>query len=173
MSSPVYVLDSSAVFHIKTEVAADQQWNLFERMKELVIEGRIAIARQVINEARVARHHDGPEIWFLGVAPHLRHPKECSLEKHAMVMQQVGSRLVDPDSEGDPADPYVAALALDLEAAGYEAVVVTDDYIDRPPMISLTSACSELGIATWRLCDFLREFQPSGRSARGSASDPT
>jgi hypothetical protein len=49
-------------------------------------------------------------------------------------------------------------MALDLQEQGYRAVVVTDDHVDRPPLVSLTSGCSELGVAAWRLRDFLSEF---------------
>lgn len=161
MTDTVCVLDASALFHIKTEVSADQQWNLFEVMKAMVVEGQIAVVRQVIAEAKNVRHHDGPEIWLLGVVPHLQHAKDCTLENHARVMTEVGSRLVDPDAEGDPADPYVLALALDLEEAGYRPVVVTDDHIDRPPMISLTSACDEIGLEYWRLSEFLEKVMPA------------
>lgn len=151
MSSPLFVLDSSSLFHIKSHVPPSDQWRLFETMKDLVLDGRIAVPRQVIAEARNVRHHDGPEIWLLGIAPDLQHPKNASIENQAGVMAAVGSRVVDPDAEGEPADPYVIALALDLMKEGQDTVVVTEDYIDRPPMISLATACHELEVTTWRL----------------------
>ena len=158
MAQRIHVFDSSALFHIKSDVSADRQWGLFEEMKLMVMQGEIAVPRQVLSEARNARHHDGPEIWLLGVASHLQYPLDCSLANHAKVMTTVGSRLVDPDAEGDPADPYVVALAMDLMETHDEVVVISDDHIDRPPMISLSTACGQLGVDHLRLSDFLADL---------------
>ncbi|MEX1164397.1 MAG: DUF4411 family protein [Nitriliruptor sp.] len=156
MADTVWILDASSVFRAKIEVPADRQWALFERLKALVLVGRIAVPKQVINEARGQRHTDIPEAWFLGIEPHLQHPVLCSQANLERVMQEVGLELIDVDAETDPADPYVLALALDLQAVALDVEVVTNDRIDRPPRIGLATACERLGVPAIDLDTFLR-----------------
>lgn len=56
----------------------------------------------------------------------------------------------DAEPEREPADPYVAAMAYELRAAGFDVAVATDDSVDRLPVkIALTTACERLGLLTW------------------------
>lgn len=155
MTGPVWIFDSAALFRTKTAVAADRQWALFELMKAMVESGSIAFPRQVLSEAQNVTHHDGPEIWLLNVRHSLQHPLDCTIDNHVEVMRRVGSRLIDVDAEGEPADPYVLALALDLRTADRDVAVVTDDHVDHHPMISLRTACREFGVRAYTLDEFL------------------
>lgn len=148
MSEPVWVLDSSAIFDIKREVPAAEQWQLARTMHDLVEGGAIAICHEVVREARGQRHTDLPEAWLLGVEALSQHPTECDLDTYVEVMHSVGPLIVDPDAESDPADPWVLGLAKDLEQRGYDATVVTHDD-------GLTTACQAMGVAVSDLAGFL------------------
>ena len=59
------VLDTSAIVQAKHAIAPERQWEFFERLKELVLDGRIYFPKAVPEELRQARHHDTPETWAL------------------------------------------------------------------------------------------------------------
>ncbi len=44
----VWIIDSSALIKAKTIVAVNNQWSSFKHLEEMVVEGRIALPRQVI-----------------------------------------------------------------------------------------------------------------------------
>lgn len=44
----VWIVDSSALIKAKTIVAVNKQWSSFKYLEQMVIEGRIALPRQVI-----------------------------------------------------------------------------------------------------------------------------
>ena len=61
-------------------------------------------------------------------------------------MEKVGN-VIEPDTDSDPADPYVLALALQLWRENKRVCVVTQDIVDRLPLkISIRSACARLGL---------------------------
>jgi len=143
---PVWVLDASALIAFKYLVSGSDQWQAFERLTVLVDEARIAMPRQVINEVAEVAHPDVPGVWAPGMRDRLRHPLDADFEVVQRVMREARD-LVDAESTKDAADPYVAALALQLSAIGQRTVVVTEDRIDRKPIrISLASACELLGV---------------------------
>lgn len=61
------VLDTSAIVEAKRAIATERQWEFFERLKELVLDGQIYFPKAVREELRQARHHDTPETWALNV----------------------------------------------------------------------------------------------------------
>ena len=77
----------------------------------------------------------------------------------AEVMAVAGD-LVEADAEGDPADPYVLAQALDLQRRGAgDVLVVTKDQLDKPSVkISMATACGRLGLSYCGLPEFLQEI---------------
>ena len=55
--------------------------------------------------------------------------------------------MIESDSDSDPADPYVLALALQMWRASMNISVVTEDIKDRLPLkISIRTACGILGL---------------------------
>lgn len=78
-------------------------------------------------------------------------------------MRDAGN-VVDPNKETDPADPYVLALALQLQDQGNSVRVVTEDWKDRPPLkISMITASATLSVPCVRLQDFLAAIGVAGR----------
>lgn len=79
-------------------------------------------------------------------------------------MEAVG-QLLDPDKKSvEPADPYVLALAFQLNQGGDFARVITEDRRDAPDQVALASACGLVGIPVVPTKAFLlnRRIWPSG-----------
>ena len=95
---------------------------------------------------RNERHHDTPETWALNAYEYVPNSLEPSMDTVIEVMDLAGE-VVEADAEGDPADPYVLAQALEIERSGRNVRVVTEDRTDRLPLkIAMTTACEKLGL---------------------------
>lgn len=150
----IWVLDTSALVEFKRIISVATQWAAFKTLEDMVMVGAIAMPRQVIAEAASIDHPDVPGAWAPGVRAALKHPLAAEDDFIARVMSEAGD-VVDSESERDEADPWICALALQLQTAGYEVTVVTEDRVDRLPIkIALTTACNRLRL---RFCT-AREF---------------
>lgn len=68
----------------------------------------------------------------------------------------VAGDVVDSSKTGEDGDPYVIALALQLQANGLEPVVVSSDVVDRLPIrLSILSACHRIGVPHMEPSEFL------------------
>lgn len=146
----VVVIDSSTIIRIKKIVRTDDQWALFAQMMLLVEQGRLAFPSHVHREVSREKHSDAPGAWCGGAAKVVQHPdpSEATLVE---ILPTIG-RVVEADAEPErePADPYVAAMAYELRARGFDVAVATDDSVDRLPVkIALTTACDLLDVTTW------------------------
>ena len=65
----------------------------------------------------------------------------------------VAGDVVDVNKAGEDADPYVLALARQLESSGHTVCIVTEDTVDRS-RISIATACGRLQIDYCRVRDF-------------------
>lgn len=151
----VFVLDSSLIVQLKRAVRADRQWELAKHMEELVVAGRIIFPPQVLREIRGQQHTDIPEAWALAVSGKISRPNNPGWD-HVEAVMAVADDLIEADAEGDPADPYVVALARDLRGGGVDACVVTFDVVDRLPLkISMGTACERMSLPWMDLDEFL------------------
>ena len=142
----IAVLDTSAVIEAKRFIAPQRQWAFFERLKQMVQSGEVCFPRAVRDELRNERHHDTPETWALNAYEYVPNSLEPSMDTVIEVMDLAGE-VVEADAEGDPADPYVLAQALEIERSGRNVRVVTEDRTDRLPLkIAMTTACEKLGL---------------------------
>ena len=143
---PIWIVDTSALVNFKTLIGVSDQWDAFKLLEQLVEQGRIAMPRQVVNEASEIAHPDLPGAWAPGVRSRLQYPLDVDYEHLQQVMREAGD-VVDPSKSSEDADPYVLAQAVQLRGGGLDVVVVTDDTVDRMPIrISLTTACGRLGV---------------------------
>jgi rRNA maturation endonuclease Nob1 len=155
MSRVVRVLDTSSLIRTKTIVRVDKQWDLFQHLQAMVERGELAMPRQVIREIGEIAHPDAPGVWARGMTQRLKHPLDVEYE-HLRRVMQVAPNLVEATQQKEVADPYVAALALQLVAGGQDVEVVTDDLIDHlPTRIALGTACDRLKLAHIGCQDFL------------------
>ena len=142
----IAVLDTSSVIEAKRFIAPQRQWAFFECLKQMVQSGEVCFPRAVRDELRNERHHDTPETWALNAYEYVPNSLEPSMDAVIEVMDLAGA-VVEADAEGDPADPYVLAQALEIERSGRNVRVVTEDRTDRLPLkIAMTTACEKLGL---------------------------
>jgi len=153
----VWVLDASALIEVKKMVSGNHQWNFFKALEAMVEDGHIAFPRQVVKELKEGPHPDVPGAWIQGVARATVHPLDADVEVVAEVMAGTNN-LVDPNAEGDPADPWVIALAMDIaKDQDLEVMVVTNDHTNHHGNDSLASACDKLGVTHIRVDEFIEE----------------
>jgi rRNA maturation endonuclease Nob1 len=153
----ICVIDTSVMIEFKATVGIERQWDLLSSMTDLVKTGRIAFPRQVARELSQARHPDAPGAWIASAKRDVQHPEPA--EQTLVRVLQAG-QLVDVNAPADRevADPYVAALALEIVERHPQShvVVVTNDIVDRLPMkIALRTACERLGLQTCTMQPFV------------------
>lgn len=111
---PVWVVDTSSLIQIKSEVSHAARDRVFDAMTALVHETRLMFPREVLAELKRDsdnRHPDRPLVWAISV--------ETEACKTAPTFDEVKAVLaavpdvIDPAKESgvDEADPYVLALA--------------------------------------------------------------
>lgn len=164
----ICVIDASALIHLKREVGLDEQWELLMRMHGLVVDGALAFPRQVHKELSVAKYPDAPGAWAGAANKVVCHPQPSD-DTMSRVLE-VASELVEVDLTPDRevADPYVAAMALELTERhpNSRVVVVTDDVVDRLPLkISLRTACGRLSLQQCGLGPFVGWVRDSTNDA--------
>lgn len=154
----VAVVDTSSLIDLKSQVKIDDQWDLLMRMSELVRSGAISFPRQVAKELAYGQHPDAPGAWIGNAKKEVRHPQPA--EDTQVQVLGVAPELVDLEATADRevADPYVAAMAVEIAARheGCRVVVVTNDVVDRLPLkLSLRTACERLDVEVWTTADLV------------------
>ncbi len=146
----------------KRNVKIEEQWDLLGTMTRMVKRGDLTFPPQVPKELAYGEFPDAPGAWIAQARRFVFHPGPRD-ETVALVLQYA-EELVDPEGEDrEAADPYVAAMAYELQERypDAEVIVATTDSRDRlPGHISLVTACTRLEIATWdehQLLEWVRE----------------
>jgi hypothetical protein len=119
----VRVIDTSSLIRLKVIVPVADQWPLLVLMSTLVDRGWIAFPRQVSAEMKVAKHPDATGVWAAGNQGWRWHPQP----RDDSVAEALGAaQLTDPNSEAEAgaADPYVVAMALQIQERWANAQVV-------------------------------------------------
>jgi Domain of unknown function (DUF4411) len=134
---------------------------VFEKLTELVNQGRLVFPRQVLGELERAADPAGPDQQYLWAK--LNQATACqnepSLESVKAVLAVVPRVLdADKDAGAEEADPYVLAKAHDFRRAGTDARIITEEKNDTPRKMSLRTAAGLLGIPSVPLRAFL-EFE--------------
>lgn len=150
----VWVVDSSALIEAKSIISIRNQWSAFKHLEQMVLEGRIAMPRQMIKEVTEVTHPDMPGAWAAGVRNSLKHPLDVEDDYITHVMR-VAPDVVDPKKDKEDADPWVLALALELTSKQITTCIVTEDVVDRN-RISIATACLRLDLDWCFTRDFLK-----------------
>lgn len=119
----------------------------------MVTNGNIALPRQVINEVSEMNHPDLPGAWATGIRSLLQHTLDAAYTHMTHVMEIAGE-VVDINKPQEDADPWVLALAEQLQEAHYNVCVVTRDTVDRDRM-SMATACRLLNLRWCPIRTFL------------------
>lgn len=149
----ILVLDTNAIINLK-KLPIRQQWSFFKKAERLVESGHIVFPRQVHQEISRVKHPDAPGVWAAGIASSVRQsdPREETLKK----VLEVASDMLDPNSEKDLADPYVVAMALELQGGGKcQVSVVSDDKVDHSGLTSVATACNRLSVPCIGVDEFI------------------
>ena len=162
----VWILDSSSLIETKKVINLGEQWNTFKVLENMVKNGQIAMPKQVINEVKRFRHPDIPGAWGIGVRKYLRHPTKVEHE-FLTIIQSECPNLTDFTKEIEDADPYVVALAYQLQEQKEIPCIVTEDEVDRIVIKdkitrknqSIVSACKQLKLEHTCTRDFLTHLK--------------
>ncbi|WFG44146.1 hypothetical protein [Pseudonocardia alni] len=133
-----------------------KQWDLLTEMGQRVSTGALAFPRQVVAELTTIRFPDAPGAWIASAKHSVQHPEPA--EESLVRVLAVAADLIEADHPGDPADPYVLAMALELgeRHPTSQVVLVTNDVVDRLPVkIALRTGCQRVGVETCRAPAFL------------------
>ncbi|MGH3975108.1 MAG: DUF4411 family protein [Pseudonocardiaceae bacterium] len=154
----ICVIDTSVLIELKTLVKMDDQWEVLAIMVRLVEAGSLTFPRQVVAEMQAVRYPDAPGAWMGHAKARIRHPQPR--EDAQVRVLAVAEQLVDVEASHDRevADPYVAAMALELSEryTSSRVVVATNDTVDRLPVkLSLAEGCRRLHLDCWKPDEFL------------------
>ena len=156
MPNPVYVIDTSSLINTKRQIKAERQWDFFnETMTEMVERGEPLITTQVESECGRGPHPDVPGAWVLAKAKLSPATRDPGLDTVRVILSD-WPRLIDPEGEAEQADPYVVALAFELQDSFQDVRVVTDDTTSHlPAKSSMAEVCDDYAIPWINLADFL------------------
>lgn len=171
MAGRVWLIDASALIETKQRVAVGVQWEFFKALEGMVEGQSLAMPRQVINELTDVRWPDAPGAWAGGMRSKLTTAFIDAPLALVGVVLDLTPKLLEEDASGEPADPYLVAMALAFAETGeYDPVIVTEDLVDRLPLkMSLRTAAMEHGVD----CCTLREFATEvGFECRRGPGDP-
>lgn len=154
------VVDSVCVIGLKQAVKLDDQWDFFADLGLLLEAGALAFPKQVVTEVRGVKYPDMPGTWIAGNRKGCRHPSPSdeALAEVLGLLQRPDVSLVEANATLDKADPYLVAMAYDLQQRypTSRVLVATDDVTDRASQMSPATACKELGIERVDTQGFLR-----------------
>ena len=148
------MLDSSAIIEFKSITTPEIERRVLTLLDQLVLQRKISFPRQVRREVSGDGQNDLPALWALRNFQKILLNKSPEERYITNVLNKVPN-LVEEDNTKDAADPYVLALALQLKDNDFNAIVVTEDRVDRlPRKRSLKSACEIMGVEVCLTRDF-------------------
>jgi hypothetical protein len=147
----VYVFDGSSII---TAGLLDDAPEIFDLFGELIHGHRACFPDEVLAELGRLAKDEHPNTWAKGIAPTRCH-KGASYKIFGWVAQNVQD-LIDYDAEHSSPAAAVLAQARELSTPAFEAIVVTEDIIDKPTRISLATACQQLDMPYVRLHECIR-----------------
>lgn len=154
----LWVIDTSSVIAVR-ELRKDVQREAYRKLSDLAERGTLLFPLQVLDELkRIAdpSRPDPPLKWATenkAKATCTPIPFEIVREVLAEVDDLLDYEKPTPDEE---ADPYVLALAVELQQKGHRVTVITEDRRDRPGKTSLATACGVFHVPSLPVRMFLK-----------------
>jgi hypothetical protein len=161
----IWVIDTSSIINMKENgFSIQERKRIFTALSDLVKRGELIYPPQVITE--LGRYADGETAkqdeayaWAaenrkLGsVIP----PEEITRE---VMGHPIAKNVIDPDKSGvEEADPYVLALAKHTNKKSTDVVIVAQETRDKPPKVSIATACGALRLFRIPLLQFLQQVE--------------
>ena len=160
MPDDVAIIDTSSVIRIREIVVRAQLPVVFIKLTQLVQSDKLVFPKEVQDELERwtnpdPNSQDPPLVWAQ-LNAHLATRHVVKLETVKAVVNQV-PEVIDEDKLGvEEADPYVLALAIQLQEQGKQVTVLTEDRKDRPDKMSITTACGVLRLPCLPVHVFLK-----------------
>ncbi len=130
-----WVIDTSSIIEVRRSVLVVEQPSVYSKLEEMTRQALLVFPIEVLKELERAADQSRPDLplkWAKRVeAVAVSNP---SLDVVRDVLGQVPS-VLDPDKSGgaEEADPYVLALAVELQRGGASVTIITQERdIDKP-----------------------------------------
>ena len=152
----VWVADTSSILHVRrcvnppdARLVHAERKRVFQRLTQLVEQGRLIFPTETFNELKEGNKKlkdpgaDHPFAFVDGCKDKAMCEARLDIVQE-LVSHDLVRRVVDPDAEGDEADIYVLAVAVELQREGREVGVLTQERNDHPRKLSVNTACGVL-----------------------------
>ncbi len=140
---------------VREKYGAANENKVFELLGAYALRGKILFPPEVCDELErgAASQTDADVRWVR------KHRERCERvatpENVRRVLAKV-PELLDVNNPNEQADPYVLAVALDLQIGGFHVCIITDDRRDRGKKLSLATASGIFMIANVPFLGFMR-----------------
>ncbi len=164
MPPRIYIIDTCSIIEVRRAFPRATQRLIYERFTELVGEGILIYPKHVLDELERTANplniaSDPPYAWAkANAAEATKTPFSYDTVREVLAHPQA-RRVLDvyKTSGADEADPYLLALALDLQRAEARrsVSVITEEKNDTPDKLSLNSVCGILNIPALPVAPFV------------------
>jgi hypothetical protein len=159
----VHVIDTSSLIQLVDDVMPAPLWRVLEACTTWVEGGKLVFPIHVELELRSYNVPDSITVWSAGVMDRRKYPDPSYETVKKVMANPVVAKVVDwgKSSKTDPADPYVLAQAVELQAAGKSVCIVNEDKRDKNDgygklkKSSIHTCCATLKIASMVTSQFL------------------
>jgi rRNA-processing protein FCF1 len=151
----LYVIDTAALLTIQN--GRSDSANCFLGMTDLVNESKLCFPNEVVEELERLAREEEALVWAKTASSSRCH-KGAPYNYVAWVLQACED-IADKSAHvsQEPAAPYVAAQALELKTENVEALVVTEDVLEKPTRKCLRQACEDLELPFIQLDQFFSQ----------------
>jgi len=159
----VHVIDTSSLIQFLDDLSPAPLWRVLVACEQWVVNGRLVFPTQVERELRSYGVPDSITAWCAGVKDRRRFDDPDYKTVRQIMSNSVLQRVVDwgKSTKADPADPYVLAQAVEIQAAGHEVCIVNEDRRDKNDgygklkKSSIHTCCAQLNITSMVTSQFL------------------
>ncbi len=153
----LWVIDSSSLICVREKYSAAKEETVFEQLGVYATNGKMFFPPEVCGELeRGAESEANPDAVLRWVLAHKRRCERVATPENIRRVLAKVEELIDVDSPHEQADPYVLAVAVDLQIGGFHVCIITDDRRDKPKRLSLATASGIFMIPTVPLLGFMR-----------------
>ncbi|MBI4470943.1 MAG: DUF4411 family protein [Acidobacteria bacterium] len=156
----VAVFDTSSIIEIRRSIQNSRKAVVFEALAQLVRDGRLHFPKEVLKELERRADPENPDQQVIWAKRTVSLAAGCPVPFETVrdVLRRV-PRVLDPDKQGvDEADPYILALAIELQKVGKQVIVVTEENRETPTKMSLRTAAGILLLPSIPLVAYLESM---------------
>jgi hypothetical protein len=159
----VHVIDTSSLIQLLDELAPAPLFRVLEACTAWVEKGTLVFPVQVERELRAFNVPDSITVWSAGVMDRRKYSDPDFRTVRQVMANPAVAAVVDwgKATKADPADPYVLAQAVEIQAGGKTVCVVNEDKRDKNDgygkvkKSSIHTCCAALNLASMVTSQFL------------------